>query len=144
VRFATPLLLLIVLVTGVPRLLDPQTWLLLQAVRDLGPVAGWRCVESASYSYDPSHERPDTTLLSEPPEARVLAQVPWLEVDRVEANLRGGDTLVSAHSPIESGADERRVYVLSPGRLQTVTVNQDRLCNVHLGDWQIVGEQELG
>lgn len=143
-RFATPLLLLIVLVTGVPRLLDPQTWLLLQAVRDLGPVAGWRCVESASYSYDPSHERPDTTLLSEPPEARVLAQVPWLEVDRVEANLRGGDTLVSAHSPIESGADERRVYVLSPGRLQTVTVNQDRLCNVHLGDWQIVGEQELG
>jgi hypothetical protein len=144
VRFATPLLLLVVLVTGVPRLLDPQTWLLLQAVRDLGPVAGWRCVESASYSYDPSHERPDTTLLSEPPEARVLAQVPWLEVDRVEANLRGGDTLVSAHSPIESGADERRVYVLSPGRLQTVTVNQDRLCNVHLGDWQIVGEQELG
>lgn len=145
-RPATALLLLVVLVTGVgvSRLLDPQTLRLVQAVRDLGPVAGWRCVESASYSYDPSHERPDSTLLSEPPEARVLAEVPWLEVDRVEANLRGGDTLVSAHSPIESGADERRVYVLSPGRLQTVTVNQDRLCNVHLGDWQIVGEQELG
>ena len=143
-RLATALLLLVVLVTGVPRLLDPHTWLLVQAVRDLGLVTGWRCVDSASYSYDPSHERPDSTLLSEPPEARVLAQVPWLEVDRVEANLRGGDTLVSAHSPIESGADERRVYVLSPGRLQTVTFNQDRLCNVHLGDWQIVGEQELG
>jgi hypothetical protein len=144
VRLATALLLFFVFATGVPRLFDPQTWRLVQAVRDLGPVAGWRCVDSASYSYDPSHERPDSTLLSEPPEARVLAQVPWLEVDRVEANLRGGDTLVSAHSPIESGADERRVYVLSPGRLQTVTVNQDRLCNVHLGDWQIVGEQELG
>jgi hypothetical protein len=148
VRFGAALVLLVVILAAVPRLLDPQTWILVQAVRDLGPVTGWRCAESSTYVYDPSRERADSTLLSEPPEARVLAQVPWLEVDRVEANLRGGDTLVSAHAAIEPGADERRVYVLSPGRLQTVTVSllgrQTSLCNAHLSDWQIVGEQELG
>jgi hypothetical protein len=144
VRFATALLLLLALVAGVPRLADQQTWILLQAVHDLGPLAGWRCAQAAPYVYDPSHERPDSTLLAEAPEARVLALVPWLEVDRVEANLRGGDTLVSAHSSLEPGEAERRVYVLSPGRLQTVTVDDVSLCNVHLSDWQIVGEQELG
>jgi hypothetical protein len=121
---------------------------LLQAVRDLGPVSGWRCAQSSTYVYDPSREHADSTLLSEPPEARVLAQVPWLEVDRVEADLRGGDTLVSAHVSTEPGGEDRRVYVLSPGRLQTVTVNllgaQASPCNAHLSDWQIVGEQEVG
>jgi len=144
VRLGIALLLLVVLIAGAPRLVDQHTWILLQAVRDLGPLAGWRCAQASTYVYDPSHERPDSTLLSEPPEARVLAQVPWLEVDKVEANLRGGDTLVSAHSSIEPGDAERRVYVLSPGRLQTITVNDVRLCNVHLSDWQIVGEQEVG
>jgi len=148
VRFGAALILLVVLVAGVPRVLDPQTWILLQAVHDLGPLSGWRCARSSTYVYDPSRERADSTLLSEPPEARVLAQVPWLEVDRVEANLRGGDTLVSAHASIEPGSEDRRVYVLSPGRLQTVTVSllgaQASPCNAHLSDWQIVGEQELG
>jgi hypothetical protein len=147
-RFGTALFLLVVLVLGVPRLIDPQTWILLQAVRDLGPVSGWRCAASSTYVYDPGHDRPDATLLEEPPEARVLAQVPWLEVDSVEANLRGGDTLVATHTPVEAAGDERRVYVLSPGRLQTVSVavlgGERSVCNVHLGDWQIVGEQELG
>jgi hypothetical protein len=144
VRLATALLLLLVLVAGVPRLVNQHTWTLLHAVHDLGPLAGWRCAQAPTYVYDPSHERPDSTLIAEAPEARVLAQVPWLQVDKVEANLRGGDTLVSAHSSLEPGDAERRVYVLSPGRLQTVTVNNVRLCNVHLSDWQIVGEQELG
>jgi hypothetical protein len=144
VRFAIALLLLVGVVAGVPRLLDPQTWLLVHAVHDLGPVAGWRCVRSATYSYDPTREHPDATLLAEAPEARVFAMAPWLEVDNVEANLRGGDTLVSVHGPTESGDVDRRVYVLSPGRLQSVFVNETRLCNVHLSDWQIVGEQELG
>jgi hypothetical protein len=148
VRFGAALILLVVLVTGVPRALDPHTWILLQAVRDLGPISGWRCAQSSTYVYDPSRERADSTLLSEPPEARVLAQAPWLEVDRVEADLRGGDTLVSAHASIEPGGEDRRVYVLSPGRLQTVTVSllgaRASPCNAHLSDWQIVGEQELG
>jgi hypothetical protein len=148
VRFGTALILLAVVIAGLPRVFDPQTWILLQAVRDLGPISGWRCAESSTYVYDPSREPPDSTLLAEPPEARVLAQVPWLEVDRVEANLRGGDTLVSAHVSLDSDAEDRRVYVLSPGRLQTITVNlpgsQASPCNAHLSDWQIVGEQELG
>jgi hypothetical protein len=145
VRLATALLLFVLLIAAVPRALEARPLILLQAVRDLGPVAGWRCAESATYVYDPARERPDSTLLADAPEAQVLATVPWLEIDRVEANLRGGDTLVSAHSAIdESGGTDRRVYVLSPGRMQSVTVNQANLCNVHLGDWQIVGEQELG
>jgi hypothetical protein len=148
VRFGAAVVLLLVLVVGVPRLLDSQTWILLQAVRDLGPLSGWRCAQSATYVYDPGRERPDSTLLSDPPEARVLAaDAPGLEVDQVEANLRGGDTLVSVHVPTSDGSEDRRVYVLSPGRLQAVSVallgGQATLCNAHLGDWQIVGEQQL-
>jgi hypothetical protein len=144
VRLGAALICLVVLVAGVPRLLDPQTWIVLQAVHALGPLSGWRCASSSTYAYDPSHERPDSTLLSDAPEARVLSQVPWLEVDRVEANLRGGDTLVSVHIGASESTAERRVYVLAPGHLQTVWVNDASLCNVHLGDWQIVGEEELG
>jgi hypothetical protein len=134
VRISAALILVALLVVGMPRLLDPQTWVLAQAVRHLGPISGWRCAQSATYVYDPSHEHPDSTL---------LAQVPWLEIDRVEANLRGGDTLVTARTP-----DDQRVYVLAPGKLQSITVTavggETTVCNAHLSDWQIVGEQELG
>ena len=122
-----------------PRLQDPRTWFLLTAVQDLGPVSGWRCVDSAMYVYDPSIEAADSTLLADPPEASVLAQVPWLEIDRVEANLRGGETLVSTRGP---DADQR-VYVLQPGKLQSITSGGTTICNAHLSDWQIVGEEEL-
>jgi hypothetical protein len=136
-------MLLTLLVGGAPRVVDPQTWSVVQAVRALGASAGWRCAQSATYAYDPSHERRDSTLLADPPEAVVLAQVPWLEIDRVEANLRGGDTLVTARGP-----DDERVYVLAPGKLQAIRVQlpggETTLCNAHLSDWQIVGEQELG
>jgi hypothetical protein len=116
------------------RLFDPRTVALAQAVRDLGPISGWRCAESPTYAYDPSHERRDSNLLAEAPEAAVLAQVPWLEIERVEADLRGGDTLVTARGP-----EDRRVYVLAAGSLQSTSV-----CNAHLSHWQIVGEQEMG
>jgi len=122
-----------------PRLQDQHTQMLLQAVRDLGPISGWRCADSATYVYDPSRERADSTLLADPPEASVLAQVPWLEIDRVEANLRGGQTLVSTR-----GLEDHRVYVLEPGKLQSITAGDTPICNAHLSDWQIVGEEELG
>jgi hypothetical protein len=126
--------LVLVTLLAAPRLFDPRTWTLAQAVHDLGPISGWRCAESETYVYDPSHERPDSNLLAEAPEATILAQVPWLEVERVEANLRGGDTLVTVRGP-----EDQRVYVLAPGRLQKTTV-----CNAHLSNWHIVGEQEMG
>jgi hypothetical protein len=142
------LILLIGLVAVAPRLLDPETWIVLQTMRDLGPLSGWRCASSETYVYLPETERPDSTLLSDPPEARVLAQGPWLQIDRVEANLRGGDTLVSVHAPLDDNGEDRRVYVLSPGKLQTITVNvlghQATPCNAHLSDWHIVGEEEAG
>jgi hypothetical protein len=138
-RVAIAAIVCVVLVLGVPRLWDPRTWILVQAVHALGPVSGWRCADSSTYVYDPDQERPDSTLLAEPPEASVLAQVPWLEIDHVEANLRGGETLVSTHGP-----DDSRVYVLEPGRLQSITANGTPICNAHLSDWQIVGEEELG
>jgi hypothetical protein len=133
VRVAIAGLIVVVLLTA-PRLGDPQTWALAQAVRDLGPVSGWRCAVSPTYTYDPSHERRDSNLLAEAPEAAVLAQVPWLEIERVEADLRGGDALVTARGP-----EDRRIYVLAPGSLQSTSV-----CNAHLSHWQIVGEQEMG
>ncbi len=131
-------LAVLTLLFGVTRLWDPHTWIVLHAVQNLGPVSGWRCADSATYVYDPNHERPDSTLLADPPEASVLAQVPWLEIDHVEANLRGGDTLVSTHGPEDS-----RVYVLEPGRLQSITAGDTPICNVHLSDWHIVGAEEL-
>ena len=138
-RFGIALVGAILLVLVVPRLEDPHTQLLLQAVRDLGPISGWRCADSPTYVYDPTRERADSTLLADPPEASVLAQVPWLEIDRVEANLRGGETLVSTRGP-----DDERVYVLEPGKLQSIRSGETTICNAHLSDWQIVGEEELG
>ena len=124
----------LLVVVGGPRALDRQTWVVAEAVRDLGPISGWRCAQSATYVYDPTREPRDTALLEDAPEASVLANVPWLEIDSVEANLRGGDTLVSAHSD-----EEQLVYVLSPGQFQSL-----EMCNAHLAKWQIVGEEDLG
>jgi hypothetical protein len=144
VRLGIALILVVMLVAGIPRLFDPQTWMLAHALHDLGPISGWRCASSSTYTYDPNRERPDSTLLADAPEAHVLEAVPWMEIDRVEANLRGGDTLVSVHTSVGDTAQERRVYVLSPGQVQTVWANDATVCNVHLSDWQIVGEEELG
>jgi hypothetical protein len=133
-RIVVAVAVLVLLGLAAPRVVDPQTWVLAQAVHDLGPISGWRCAQSPTYVYDPTRERPDATLLADPPEASVLAEVPWLEIDRVEANLRGGDTLVTAHSD-----EDERVYVLAPGSYQAL-----RVCNVHLANWQIVGEENVG
>jgi hypothetical protein len=149
VRLVTTLLVLVLLVVGAARLIliDPQTWMLAQAVSALGPFSGWRCARSATYVYDPARELPDATLVTDRPEDTVLGKYPTFEVDNVEVNLRGGDTLVSVHAE-GTEADDRRVYVLSPGRLQGVRVSVPggplTLCNTHLGGWRIVGEQTLG
>ena len=112
----------------------------LQPMRELGPVSGWRCVQSPVYVYVPSHDRADRTLLADLPEATVMRHAPGAEIDRVETDLRGGDTIVwsRALGP-DGGLDDARVFVLAPGRLQTTTP-----CNSHLGDWKIVGEHDLG
>jgi hypothetical protein len=140
------LLVAVVLVAATPRLLEPGTWSVLQAMAALGPLSGWRCAHGPEYTYDPRHESADSALLADSPEAPVLAHVPWLEIDRVEVDLRGGDTLVSARAPMPDGTEAPRVYVLSPGKLQAITADladgPGTLCNAHLGDWQIVGEQE--
>jgi hypothetical protein len=136
------LVVALVVLLGVPRLFDPATWVLLQAVHDLGPISGWRCAHSATYVYDPSRENADSTLLSDAPEATVLANAPEVQIDHVEANLRGGDTSVWTLD-----AEKRRGYVLSPGRLQAITIDlnggRTTICNAHLGDWHIIGEHQL-
>lgn len=142
-RLAFALIVILALAFGATRVLDPHTWVLAQAVAALGPISGWRCAQLDRYVYDPNREQPDATLLAEAPEARLRAEAPAFEIVRVEASLRGGDTLVSVRAPTLSG-EERRVYVLSPGRLQAITDGQATLCNAHLADWQIVGEQSLG
>ena len=47
----------VLLVAGVPRLMEPSTWVLLAAMRELGPLSGWRCARSATYVHDPRRER---------------------------------------------------------------------------------------
>jgi hypothetical protein len=147
-RFRAAIALLAVLLVGVPRLFDPSTWVLFEAMRALGPISGWRCAHGPTYTYDPRRETADDTLLSQAPED-VLAQiVPGLEFDKVEANLRSGDTSVWTRVVADDGADEEsRVYVLSPGRLQTIffdlTAVPTTICNSHLGDWRIVAEHRL-
>jgi hypothetical protein len=144
IRWGAALLLLVVLASGAVRLLDPETWLLARATAALGPVSGWRCAHLSSYVYEPTREQPDSALLADPPEAVVQAAIPNVVVERVEAGLRGGDTLVSVRAAMIDG-EEQRVYVLSPGRLQALTLDiggaRTTVCNAHLGDWRIVGEQ---
>ena len=115
-------------------------WAVVPFVRELGLVSGWRCMQSPVYTYEPSRERADQTLVAEVPEATVMQRVPGAEIDRVEADLHGGDTLVwsRALGP-DGGLDDYRVYVLTPGRLRRTPV-----CNSQLGDWKIVGEHDLG
>ena len=147
-RLVVALALLGVLVLGVPRLFEPSTWVLLEAMRALGPVSGWRCAHGPTLTYDPRRERADTTLLSQPPEDVVTRTIPGAEVDKVEANLRSGDASVWALVASDDGSLQARVYVLRPGRLQRVTFDlaapPTTICNSHLGDWSIVAEHALG
>jgi hypothetical protein len=148
VRIGAALVLLVVLAFSAPKLFEPATWVLFDAVRQLGPISGWHCVESPTYIYDPSHERADAGLVSEPPEVLVLQQVQDRELDYVEIDLRGGDSLVWTHAAAaQDGREDRRVYVMSPGVLQPITVDAagrtTTICNSHLRDWRIVEEQAL-
>jgi hypothetical protein len=94
--------------------------------------------------YDPRHDSADSTLLSDAPEA----VLPGVQVERVEANLRDGDTVVWTHLETPEGGEERRVYVLSPGRLRTITLERTdgriKICNSQLGDWHVIAEHALG
>jgi hypothetical protein len=148
VRIAAALALLGVLVLGVPRLFEPSTWVLLEAMRALGPISGWRCAHGPTLTYDPRRERADTTLLSQPPEDLVTQTISGAEVEKVEANLRSGDASVWTRVANDDGSLQARVYVLSPGRLQRITFDlaapPATICASHLGDWSIVAEHALG
>jgi hypothetical protein len=141
---AVPLLLA---VAASPRPLGLQVQLLLTAVAQLGPIAGWRCLSEPVYRYDPRRQRPESALVSEAPEAAVAARLDGrtLKVEQVEVHLRGGDTLVRARVQKADGTYAPRVYVLVPGRSTYVSVDLPRqdivLCNARLGDWNVVGEQ---
>jgi hypothetical protein len=98
--------------------------------------------------YDPRRDRPDSGLLSEFPEEVLRVAVPEVTVERVETNLRGGDTVVWARVGAEDEGGQRRVYVLSPGRMQPVSLSlaagHATICYSHLGDWRILAEHALG
>jgi hypothetical protein len=69
-------------------------------------------------------------------------------VDHVQVDLREAQAVVWTHVGTADRGGEVRVYVLSPGELQTITVNdlgaELILCNAHLRAWKIIGEHELG
>jgi hypothetical protein len=147
VRLAVAIVLVGLVAVGIARLFDPSTWVLFEAMRALGPISGWRCAQSPTYTYDPRHERADTTLLSESPEAVLAQTAPGLEIEKVEADLRGGDAVLWTTLATDDGIEVRRVYVLSPGRLQTVVYDlsdvRTTICTSHMADWQVVGEHSL-
>ena len=134
-RFAIALSSLLVIAIAGSSALDPQTWILLQAVGSLGPGGGWRCARAPTFVYDPAHEHADGALVADPPELLVQARAPEKEIDYVEVNLRQAEASVWTHTDTQ----QRYVYVLSPGRYQAVTI-----CNAHLGDWKITAEHALG
>ena len=125
-----------------------MAWGLAQAVRELGPISGWRCAQSEAYMYDPRRDRADSQLLADAPENVVKSVAPELTAEKVEVNLRGGETVVWSRLGPEADAGPQRVYVLSPGRMQAITFeyfnSKGTLCMAHLGDWQIVAEHALG
>jgi hypothetical protein len=147
-RLGAAVILVVLAIAAFLRLFEPRTGMLLSAMRQLGPISGWRCVESPTYVYDPSQERPDAALLGAPPEGVILDQVPGVAVDSVEVDLRGGEAVVSAHVVGPESNDERLVYVLTPGRQHAVTVDvgtaSSTICNSQLSEWKIVGEHHLG
>ncbi len=138
----------LVLLLGVQKALEPMSWGLAQAVRELGPIGGWRCAQSEAYVYDPRRERADSQLIAEAPENVVSSVAPELTAEKVEVNLRGGEAVVWSRIGAEEDGGPQRVYVLSPGRMQAVTFeyfnSKGTLCMAHLGDWQIVAEHTLG
>jgi hypothetical protein len=75
------------------------------------------------------------------------AAAPDVTVERVEVDLRGGDTVVWSWVGDEDES-KRRVYVMTPGRMQAVTfeyfTSRGTLCMAHLADWQSVAEHTLG
>ena len=147
-RITAALALVVVLVLGVPRLFEPSTWVLLEAMRVLGPISGWRCAHGTTYTYDPRRERADTTLLAQPPEEVVTRTIAGVEVEKVETNLRSGDASVWTRVVSDDGSQQARVYVLSPGRLRRITFDlaavPTTICNSNLGGWSIVAEHALG
>src|SRR5262245_43827509 len=94
---------------------EPSSAIVVEAIRELGPVSGWRCAQGGAYVYDPRRERPDSLLFATRPEVIIQRAIEGVEVERVEADLHGGDTVVWSHV-----AAQRRVYVLSPGRQRTI------------------------
>jgi hypothetical protein len=147
VRFGGSLAVLVLVMLVLPRLFEPSTIALVQAMRVLGPVSGWRCAQNATYVYDPHHEQPDSTLLADAPDDVLTALVPHVAIDRVEANLRGGDTVIWTRVVAADANEERRVYVLTPGRLQAVANDladgRAATCYSHLGDWRVIAEHGL-
>jgi hypothetical protein len=140
-RAFLPLLVVLGLLVAGQRLSDPSTRATLVAMQQLGPIAGWRCGQSALYLYDPRHERADATLVLEPPEALAPSDV---RAVRVEVNLRGGDTTVWT-LPVDADPDEKpnRVLVMGPGLLRAVDVDGTTLCYSGLGSWFIVADHAL-
>lgn len=136
----TGLLVLVLVGLSIPKLFAPSTRVLLDAVRSLGPVSGWRCANVATYVYDPRHDARDSVLLAEPPEALIAATDPGATIERAEVSLRGGDAVVWT-----SRDGIQHVYVLTPGTLQAVGMPPDRLatCYAHQGAWRIVAEHAL-
>ena len=141
-RWSLPLLL-VVCVVSAQKLLEPSAAAVWQAMRELGPVSGWRCASNGTYSYDPRRDGGDSTLLADAPE-RAVGQV---VVERVEADLRGGDTNLWTRVDAADGSTEQRVYVLTPGRLRAVTLERDdprtTICYSHLGSWRVIAEHRL-
>lgn len=148
VRFALGLCALVLVGFGGRQAFNPSTWRLAEAVADLGPISGWRCAQSRTYVYDPRSDRRDTTLVSAAPEAIVRQAVPGAQVERVEVDLQIGQAVASAQVVQADGTEATRVYVLSPGRLRATTFDEAgarvTVCDSHLSDWHIVGEQALG
>jgi hypothetical protein len=141
VPFVAAVMVLVMAVSRVPLLFQPSTLALGEAVRELGPVAGWRCVFLATYVYDPSAEAPDSTLLEEAPETRLSQTVRGVKIERVEASLRGSDAV------LWTTVDQQpRVYVLSPGSQQAIgrgIEGRAQTCFAHQRAWNIVAEHGL-
>lgn len=126
-----------------------------QAAVALGPLSGWRCARDQTFGYDPRMDQPDRVLLGEPVEPTIAANaftapVRRIELERVEADLHGGDTIVRTRAYFEDGGQEERVYVLAPGSYRHLTAaaqSADQpvvVCTYDLRAWRVVVEQALG
>ncbi len=128
-----------------------------EALLELGPTrAAIACAFQGSYRYDPRTTQPDLRLISQPPDAEVVAflnrpntfgmsGVTGVTVTDVDVRPAQGLAMVWATVQMRGAPDRQEQFVLQANRSQWVMADIPAqtiyVCQRNLGDWRVVSER---